>query len=176
MMKKTLLALAAVGIVALGCDGSTSTTPTADGPAFAAGGNPVVHQASVGGADVCGGLGLQPGCDANFSMIAQERADGTDSGKWTDIFAKGAGGIHVDVDCLNVVGNEAWVSGIIRDGNFGDQDLAGLPALTRVSDNGTSSNDPADQISFSFIGLALTCDDAPNLPLVDLTAGQVKVK
>jgi hypothetical protein len=71
-----------------------------------------------------------------------------------------------------VVGNEAWVSGVITR----PASLAGLPAITRVRDNGTSTNDPADQVSFTFIGIAATCTDQPDLPLFDLINGQVTVQ
>jgi hypothetical protein len=42
-------------------------------------------------------------------------------------------------------------------------DPAGLEVLTRVRDNGTSNNDPADQIGFSFIDTQLP--DSPSSPI-----------
>jgi len=134
----------------------------------------VVHQAILGSADLCEANSLPTGCDANFSLVALERANGSVSGQWQDTFANGDGYIHVDVDCLSVNGNEAWVSGLIAHGNLGGSDLTGLPAITRIADNGTSANDPPDQISFSFIGDATSCLAEPNFPLFDITA-QVRV-
>ena len=81
-------------------------------------------------------------------------------------------GIHVEIDCLVVVGNDAWVSGLITHPDF----LVGVPAITRVRDNGTSANDPADQVSFTLIDIGVTCNDQPDLPLFDLINGQVKVQ
>ena len=49
----------------------------------------------------------------------------------------------------------------------------GLPAVFRVRDNGTSANDPADQLSFPDVGTD-ACHGKPDLPLLDIT-GQVKV-
>jgi hypothetical protein len=131
----------------------------------------VVHSASVGGHD------QDPAghTDANFSLVAIEHGDGTVSGQWTDQFGQGQGGIHVQVNCLFVQGNEAWVSGIISSGNVGGVDVSGLPCITRVQDNGKSANDPPDAISFSFIGVATPCTAAPNLPLFPMTDGQVTV-
>jgi len=105
-----------------------------------------------------------------------QHANGNVTGQWTDQFGQGEGGIHVQINCLFVQGNEAWVSGIITTGNFNGADLSGLPVISRVQDNGDSANDPPDQISFSFIGNANPCTAAPPLALVPMTAGQVTVR
>jgi hypothetical protein len=131
----------------------------------------VVHKVSVGSADVT----PPPGTDANFSLSAIEFDDGTVTGQWQDtFFGRGnpALALHVKVDCLVVVGNEAWVSGVVTRPGF----LAGLPAITRIRDNGTSANDPPDQVSFTFIDIGVTCTDQPDLPLFDLINGQVTVQ
>ena len=133
----------------------------------------VVHHVSVGGADICEALGLPTGCDANFSLVANEHADGSVSGEWQDTFAGGGNGIHVKIDCINVVGNGAVIGGVITKGDF-----VGLRVLAAVMDNGTSANDPADQISFSFIGDNRDCNSLvpADFQLFNLTNGQVKVK
>ncbi|HYT64046.1 MAG TPA: hypothetical protein VEL50_09090 [Gemmatimonadales bacterium] len=134
----------------------------------------VVHRVSVGGADV----DFAAHTDANFSLLALEKADGSIAGEWSDQFGQGQGGIHVDVNCLVVQGNQAWISGIVRSGSTGQGgvDLSGLPASTRVADLGSSASDPADAISFSFLGaLAVPCAAQPNYPLFAMTNGQVMV-
>lgn len=68
---------------------------------------PVVHRVHVGGPDLCVGFGLKPGCDANFSLAAIQRADGSVSGQLTDQFGGGVGGYHAVIDCLSVSGNDA---------------------------------------------------------------------
>jgi hypothetical protein len=171
-MKHLSVTLAALTLVALGCDPAAPTTPPSsagDGPLFASGG--VVHRATVGGhdADPFGNT------DANFSLVAIEHGDGRMTGEWTDQFGQGEGGIHVDVNCLRVIGNQAWVSGIVKSDNIKDVDLTGQPAITRVADFGKSHNDPPDAISFTFI-LAIPCTAAPPLPLLPMTDGQVKVE
>ncbi len=132
----------------------------------------VIHHVSVGGADVCVdiSIGLKPGCDGNFSLVANMKADGSVQGQYTDQFGHGNGGFHASVNCLSVNGNEAWISGVITSGNSQGNDLTGFPVITRVVDNGTSG----DQISFSFIGDSTSCLDEPDFPLFDLT-GQVTV-
>jgi hypothetical protein len=162
-MTKILVTLAAFGLIAVGCDGTSAKQPRIAGSLLEGG---VVHRVSVGSHDV-----VPPGTDANFSLIALEKSDGTVTGEWSDEFGHANGGIHVAVDCVRVVGNEAWVSGVIT-----NQQFAGLFALTRVQDNGTSANDPPDQISFTFVlANPVSCQTTPQLPLFPLTGGEVKV-
>ncbi len=139
----------------------------------------VVHHVSMGGADICGALGLPTGCDANFSLVANERADGSVSGQWQDTFPGGGEGIHVAIDCLNVVGNGAVIGGVITHGTALGVDVSGQRALTAVADMGTSSNDPPDLLSFSFFptgALSCTALVPTNFPLLPLTHGQVVVR
>jgi hypothetical protein len=175
-MKRLSVTLAALTLVALACDPSAPTTPRSISvpgrPLFANQGNGVVHRATVGGNDA----DLAANTDANFSLVAIEHRNGEVTGEWTDQFGQGEGGIHVAVNCLRVIGNNAWVSGIVTSGNFNGVDLTGLPAITRVADLGTSKNDPPDAISFSFVGNPTPCTAAPPLPLVPMTDGQVKVE
>ena len=140
--------------------------------------NPVIHHVSVGGADVCEALGLPTGCDANFSLVANMKTDGSVSGQWQDTFAGGGEGIHVAIDCMNIVGNGAVISGVITHGTLGGVDVSGQRAITAVVDNGTSANDPADQISFSIFPNNTDCITLipGNFPLFDLAHGQVKVR
>lgn len=133
----------------------------------------VTHHVSVGSADV---FLVPPGGDANFSLVANEGADGTVRGQWQDtFFGRGvpAQPIHVVVTCLEVDGNDAWASGTVTFPAF----LAGLPVVTRVRDNGTSATDPADQIGITE-GTAdpNDCVNKPNLALFDLNNGQAVVR
>lgn len=133
----------------------------------------ITHRVSVGSpdADI-----FPPGTDANFSLIATQSADGTVRGQWHDQFGGGQF-LHVEVNCLVVVGNEAWLSGTIKVASNDLAEFVGTTAFTRVRDNGTSANDPPDQISFTFFGNPpdLDCEDMLNLPLSDLNNGEVKV-
>jgi hypothetical protein len=136
----------------------------------------VVHRVSLGGADACTALGLQPGCDANFSFVAIEMADGTVRGQWSDQFGGGTG-LHVAIDCLNVVGSGAVVSGFVTQATGDIDGSEGQYAVTAVVDNGTSMNDDPDQMSFSFFPVEIDCTvlTPANFPLFDLYEGQVRV-
>ena len=139
-----------------------------------------VHRVQVGGPDACAAFGLAPGCDANLSLVAVEYADGSVSGQYTDRSVNT--GIHAVIDCLVVVGNDAWISGWVTQGTAYGEDVSGQPIATRVRDNGTSTNDPVDQISFSVIGFRegrpyqfAPCTDQPDYPLFDVPQGQVNI-
>jgi hypothetical protein len=132
-----------------------------------------VHKVSVGVADFCGAPPAQnPGCNANFSIEAQQLANGTARGQYTDQFGHGNGGFHAVVDCLYVSGNKAWVSGIVKSGTYNP----GGRVITEVVDNGTSAKDPPDTISYSYaVPLTFNCATHPNLTQVAVPKGQVKV-
>jgi hypothetical protein len=163
---------AVFGLLVLSCENAPNPTavPLSENPSGALSKNNVIHHVSVGGSDICVAFGLKSGCDGNFSLVANMKADGSVKGQYTDQFGHGNGGFHATVTCLSVNGNEAWVSGVITSGNFQGFDLTGLPVITKVMDNGTSG----DQISFSFIGDPTSCSDQPDFPLLDMT-GQVTV-
>jgi hypothetical protein len=131
----------------------------------------VIHKVSVGGPD----QDAVDHTDANFSLTAVQRADGTVTGEWSDQFGQGDGGIHAKVNCLQVEGKTAWISGIITSGTVNGVDVTGFPVITEVVDNGKSANDPPDEISFSFVGVATPCTAEPALPLNAMTHGQVTV-
>ena len=149
------------------------------GPVAGASASRVVHRATAGGPDFCEAFGLPPGCDANFSLTALQMADGSVTGEYHDQFSdpiSGIRGIHVAVDCLNVIGNQAWVSGVITHSRI--PGAVGLDVVSTVVDNGRSANDPADEISFAIFGTGIDCNAAPafGFPLFSVPQGQVVVQ
>ena len=172
-MRTLTVPLLTAGLLLIGCDAPTPL-PTAlkpPGAMLAIGnGNGVQHRVSVGSHDF--GI-LKPGTDANDALIAIQHADGSVTGQWTDQFGHGNGGYHITVNCLEVDGNKAWISGVVTQSPF-EEDI-GRPAGTRVVDNGTSANDPPDQISFSIVGVRFDCHAKRPYPLFDISGGEVKV-
>ena len=80
--------------------------------------------------------------------------------------------IHVEVDCLVMNGNEAWMSGPITRliVNGIAQDPRGRQVAWRVQDNGESANSPPDLGTILFVGFPQAClvyfftEDLPLLP------------
>jgi hypothetical protein len=95
--------------------------------------DPPVHSVHVGGPDFCAAYDLQPGCDKNVAIHAVKDGNGEVTGQWDDRWAFDWGGFHATIDCLEIEGNEAWVSGVITTGIFNDGsevfDLNGLRHL-----------------------------------------------
>ena len=169
-MRNTSRALAAIGLLVLGCDSSTTSSPTDGTPTFLSG-STVVHRVTASGPDVDF---VGPGGDATFSLVGILRSDGSASGQYTDQYGHANGGLHAVLDCVHVVGNEAWVSGTITSGNIAGG--VGLPVTLHLVDNGQSANDPPDQISFANVGNSTLCTDEPVLDLFDMTNGEVRVQ
>lgn len=166
--------------LALGCaDGAVAPTAESDGPTLQASvTSRVLHRATGGTPDICAALGATPGCDANFSLVALQRVDSSVTGQWHDQFARfpgfGGQGIHVTINCLLVIGNQAWVGGVVTASCI--PGAVGLDVLTTVLDTGTSRKDPPDLISLSFLGFPNACLTAPGLPLIPTPQGQVVVE
>ena len=92
------------------------------------------------------------------------------TGTFTDQFGR-FGGVHGVIDCLSVVGNEAWASGVFTSGL-----AVGLLWSIRLRDLGTSANQPPDQISAAHVGGgAIPCTAHPVYELFDAPDGQVTV-
>ena len=139
----------------------------------------------LGGADInFEGEFAPPNNDANLSLNARLGCDGSVKGQLQDTYAGGQS-IHGEVTCLVVLGNDAYVSGVITHSNTPDQgDLTGEFFFLRVMDNGKNNkhSDP-DQASpvyttpmWSF-GLAgqYFCEEEIPVELYDLNNGQATV-
>jgi hypothetical protein len=182
-MRFTLLYL--VPLLAGAACADQSVSPPAEAAALSAqsvAGRPIVHRVSLGGPDFCEHLGATPGCDANFSLIAIQFADGTVTGQLTDQYGP-ADGLHAVVDCLHVqvvpgrTTLEAWVGGVVTR----PVHQVGLRIIARVRDNGTSTNDPRpDAISRGIVapeeeGYSSNCQDMPTIGFGALLEGQVTI-
>ena len=82
---------------------------------------------------------------------------------------------HVEINCLNVVGNQATISGIITQTN--DPTIQGFEALWQVRDNGEGRKDAPDMMSPVLIfevGVGPDCTVPSEFDLVNLK-GNVRV-
>lgn len=118
-MSSTLFPIILAAAVVLGCsEAAIAPTAQSDVPTHrTSAASQVVHRVTSGSPDLCAAIGAKPGCDANYSLVAQRRADGSVTGEYHDQFTPfpGFGGtaIHIAVNCLNVIGNQAWISGVV---------------------------------------------------------------
>lgn len=78
-----------------------------------------------------------------FAFTVHEGPDGTVAGQAHVVNRSMDFAEHISLDCLRVVGNTAFVSGIVTKGD----PLEGWKALFSVRDNGEGSNSPEDTIT-----------------------------
>jgi hypothetical protein len=111
-----------------------------------------------------------------FAFTAKNRADGTVQGQYqVDNRDVSGSREHGTVTCLEVVGNKAWIGGVITHSSIPGRE--GTPRLFRVIDRGEGSGDPPDQASLLIVSDAtVTCDLRPLLPVEDLEGGNIQVR
>ena len=113
-----------------------------------------------------------------FSFAAIEGADGSVSGTFHVRTHIPGGGAKVSgrVVCLSIVGNQAWVAGIIERAE--NPANVGVPAGWWVIDNGEGAGAAPDRISRQWRGVDAVgyCDEKPvSQPLFDIEAGNVQI-
>ena len=92
----------------------------------------------------------------------------TSAGRETDI--------HIAVDCLVIMGNQAWASGIVtRRVTNGIPQPTGTHVQWRVQDNGEGANSPPDLGSVLFNSTPQGCRFRLNLPMTPTASGNIQV-
>ena len=79
--------------------------------------------------------------------------------------------VHMDVVCLRVEGNTAFVSGTITNSN--DPTLEGRTVAFIAQDNGEGTNSPSDKLSMLAFA---NCSDLLVLDLFDIQHGNIQVR
>ncbi len=132
--------------------------------------NPVVQSVSGSGHITSGGE-LR-----TFSFNARKRADGSVTGEWQRNTRSIGAKAHGDVTCFTIVGNQAWLGGVVERTTT----IPGEVAWT-VVDNSEGANSAADQISLQSVGgapgfAAAFCASRPALALIPIEKGNIQVK
>jgi hypothetical protein len=87
----------------------------------------------------------QNGSLRTFAFTAKLYEDGTAQGEAEVLNHVNHRTVHIEVDCLRVAGNRAYIGGRIR--NATNSALENQRVLFSVEDNGEGANDPPDRIS-----------------------------
>ena len=114
-----------------------------------------------------------------FSAIA--KADGSVSGQYNLTFeGSGNNRVHAEVTCLRVVGNQAWIGGVIKSSNIPAR--VGREGGFLVEDNGEGRGAAPDRVSLMFVnlppgGAAVVCAGGTGVgaTLADIDKGNVQV-
>jgi hypothetical protein len=130
----------------------------------------VLHSASGSGHVLFGNT------QESISFNAVQHEDGTATGHAQINDVTAGVRFQVDVDCLNVIGNTATISGIIT--RSSDATIEGWEAIFQVVDNGEGS-DPPDLMSIANIherGTGVDCSVVAEYDLTPLQGGNVQVR
>jgi hypothetical protein len=133
-MKRHLGVFAALTLGALGL--ATSLAQTAVGSS-----NGVVASATGSGHMVRNGF------NRTFSFQARKYADGTSKGQLQLNSREFDVVVHLEINCLRVVGNRAHMSGFITHTSNTDEAFVGEHNRLVVEDNGEASGAPPDMVS-----------------------------
>lgn len=113
------------------------------------------------------------------SFNATRADDGSVTGhaQVIDRTASGLVRLQVDINCLNVIGNVATLSGIVTSSN--EEGLVGMEALWQVVDNGEGAGAPPDLMSLVNLhepGIGPDCTVPSEFDLVPLEGGNIRVE
>ena len=170
---KRALALITVGLVA-GCEPTMAPQmDDTDVPFATANNNGVTDQAT--------GSGVRTGTIRHLQFSAIAMADGSVSGQYNLTFeGSGNARFHAEVTCLRVVGNQAWIGGVIKSST--NPARVGREGGFLVEDNGEGGGAPPDRVSLMFVnldpgGAAAVCagDTGIDRTLRDIDKGNVQV-
>lgn len=113
-----------------------------------------------------------------FSFHAREKRNGTVQGNGVLSYIGGVRNLSFDIDCLEVDGNLAVMSGVItRDNQFPEN--VGRLCWFKVIDNGEGNNSDPDEISLFFSGTdseVYDCANNFNVAIYEIEGGNVQVK
>ena len=192
MWKRSLfISAAAIALAFVACTDVPVALDTDLEPQFAKGA--VVHSASGGGHFFYTYFG-NPDTRRVFSFTAREHADGTFSGEFNLVImeptpSRGSENpaithwLEADVLCLTVVGNEAWIGGLITNSSIPSN--IDKETRFRVQDNGQGKNDPPDRMTVTTgtpqpVGSGHAqawCDNTPQARfLFEVVQGNIQVR
>jgi hypothetical protein len=88
------------------------------------------------------GQGLEGRSIISFNAVQQQ--DGTVNGN-AEFQLANVGRVHADINCLRIVGNEAFLTGLVTNSNT-DRFPEGSKLYITAQDNGEGVNDPPDRV------------------------------
>ncbi len=145
---------------ALACNRGTETV----GPSFAASANAPVHSITGGGkVDVTSRF---PGFDeSTISLTASVDGNGVAQGQLKATFSiPFEEKVHMELSCLAVDGNEAWIGGTVTKSHPNGTWL-GRVFIVRFQDNGKGKDSPPDRMSHFRADAGLGPDRCLNKPI-----------
>ena len=113
----------------------------------------------------------------HIAFTAQQLAGTAATGQATIIDASAGVRVRVDVNCLNVIGNYAIVSGVVTQSSDPTAVPVGSEAIFAVVDSGQGGGrDFASIANFYAVGTGVDCTVPAEYDLVPLQSGNVQVR
>jgi hypothetical protein len=137
--------------------------------AIAAGGNP-----SASGQ----GILTSDGELRTFSFTAVQHKDGTVTGQ-AEVNNRALNlRVHIEIVCLNIIGNRAYVGGFVTQSSLPSFTVPGDTAVFAVEDNGEGANAASDRITLTGFAVfdTLDCHDPVVIDVLDNFAGFNPIK
>lgn len=126
-----------------------------------------------------GGTALEFGALSTFTFNAIEHKDGTVKGNLVSHLRFVDGTIHMDIDCLNITGNTATLSGTVTKVKGKDPPppwiFVGQNGVFQVEDNGEGGNAPPDLFSDVLLRDGVSCESDFPTPYIPIS-GNIQVK
>ncbi|MBT8274718.1 MAG: hypothetical protein KJO39_01105 [Bacteroidia bacterium] len=114
----------------------------------------------------------------HFSFHARVKKNGSVQGSGVLTYVGGQRNLQFDIDCLEVTGNLAVMTGVVtRDNQF--PELEGRLCWFKVIDNGEGANADPDQMALFYTGTdpaVYTCTNNFEVPVYDIEGGNVQVR
>jgi hypothetical protein len=178
-----VLAIGPIAAALAACEaGSPLSTPTAPatppGAVAPASANAKVHSATGGGKVDRKSPPLLP-FPATVSFTASVDGNGIANGQVQAHFAIPDVIFHMEIICLSVAGNEAWVGGRVTSSQDETLVPVGQTRVFRVRDNGQGAGSANDELSRidAFVDPAAFCANQPAIALpFEWVAGNIQVK
>jgi hypothetical protein len=162
---------------------ATGFTPVGGGDAILLTDDVGTEQAATGGrasghADI---VSTQFGLAEKYSFVALSTDPFPNAkGQMQGTIVNAAGTVlelHIEVDCLAITGNQAWVSGPAKKFVInGVPQPTNFDAQFRVQDNGEGANSPPDLASVLFFSSPQGCQFRPALPMTPSEDGNIQVR
>ncbi|MCW5519518.1 hypothetical protein J1N09_06690 [Aureitalea sp. L0-47] len=114
----------------------------------------------------------------HFSFNARVKNNGSVQGGGVLTYIGGQRNIQFDIDCLEVIGNTAVMSGVVTRDNQNPANEGSL-CWFKVTDNGEGANAAPDQMTLFYTGVnpaVYTCTNNFNEPVYDIEGGNIQVK
>lgn len=168
MSKSALFTILFVAAASLACDSAIDAVGPETTPQFARSSTAFVHKVSGGGQVDYVNFPTE-----TYGFNASIDGDGNVKGQFESHW--GSRKFHMDITCLSVAANKAWIGGVVTRADAGFFPVGRL-LIFSVVDNGQGKNADPDQLSFFSGRFGDDCTGQPDLFLFDWARGNVQVK